>query len=1129
MDQASELLAAIERLSVAQLKAVIDSASLTRDDCLEKDDLRERALEAAAMGAPLPEPEQAAPASHAGEPSAVSTPTQPATNEPIPAEKAELLAYWTETALRIQLVLLNRQGISVSARKERLAEEYWQHLLAEGTAYGEAEEVQRRWLRVLSLDRESQAARYIEALTDQLMPPSTTLQAWLRSGVILCDFANVLLSAVGFQTLKPTRDVADGSSGDGTLGSAAASRLRIKQMENIALYTAACRQLKVDQPNTFDPEDLYEGRNMASVVKNVHALAHSAHKLVDWRGPQMGPVMRKERSWVQRASVVAQDWRTAAGVQTSSQPKAQSVLGPERRGGPQNDKFIETAMRSASIAEEDEEGGGGAAELTPLEQLRSLIAQRGQYAYVETAGLTDEEATLRWIEAVIGGGPLGRPLSAALRSGSALCKLVEAIEPGTLKDAKLLVDSTKPFEQMAAIDGYLKACQRLGLTTSVFTTVDVTEGRDSKAVVNQLWALALLARSRPQFLLRGPHLAKEAQQQTAKLEGEKNEKRIEKLSKLLERERKRVEKAITQEEVDEEKRLLENLQREREEEIDGQRLAISEAKERAQREKERRAQQAINRASRSGWLYKRGGMAKVWRKRWFAIEDGAVYYYMAADDRASGKPPLGSFFLANASVRRPTDPKSKGKYQSTCMRLDLDPDVQVNEHERRQTMSMSVVEDEPPVLKKQPTSPTLKKQGTLSSLMVFGGAKSTKVGLMSRKTSASIVGDEDAYSTAAKEKNKYLLAAESVQGLADWMEAIEFWSRKHGDDQRRSQIALGVTAEEMAALRARAAPVPTLSTIDSTLFDEDEADEDEDEDEDEEETAAAAAAAAAEQAAAAVIPDASPEKQELMRWSSTALLHQIDQMGGERPPKRFEEAASGGLPVAMEPSKRELAEAYWATLVRDGKEFDDVARRWLVVPKDSEHEVQARLWLECLLDAPLPPGPLQPQLRSGEVLCEAVNAVCPGIVPKVARAELLNAMSENRRHARMRENIGQFVDACAELGVAHKELFLTADLFENKNWKAVLKSVHGLARHAHHGVPGFQGPHVGIRKRNPGGVTFGSSGNSVAGGLASGLAALTRSTRSTTKDKLDEPAAAGEAAAGEERERSTTFIESTRL
>lgn len=120
-----------------------------------------------------------------------------------------------------------------------------------------------------------------------------------------------------------------------------------------------------------------------------------------------------------------------------------------------------------------------------------------------------------------------------------------------------------------------------------------------------------------------------------------------------------------------------------------------------------------------------------------------------------------------------------------------------------------------------------------------------------------------------------------------------------------------------------------------------------------------------------------------------------------------------------------------------------------------------RVWIECMLGISLGAEDSLSALRSGELLCDLINLIKPGIVPKIARKELLDAMPENRRHMRMRENIGQYVDACAELGVPGRELFLTADLFERKNPKAVYKSLDGLARLAHHDVPGFKGPHVG--------------------------------------------------------------------
>ena len=46
----------------------------------------------------------------------------------------------------------------------------------------------------------------------------------------------------------------------------------------------------------------------------------------------------------------------------------------------------------------------------------------------------------------------------------------------------------------------------------------------------------------------------------------------------------------------------------------------------------------------------------------------------------------------------------------------------------------------------------------------------------------------------------------------------------------------------------------------------------------------------------------------------------------------------------------------------------------------------------------------------------------------------------------MRENIGQYIDACAELGMNQRELFTADDLFEDKNMRAVLKNVEGLSR-----------------------------------------------------------------------------------
>ena len=248
-------------------------------------------------------------------------------------------------------------------------------------------------------------------------------------------------------------------------------------------------------------------------------------------------------------------------------------------------------------------------------------------------------------------------------------------------------------------------------------------------------------------------------------------------------------------------------------------------------------------------------------------------------------------------------------------------------------------------------------------------------------------------------------------------------------------------------------------------------------------------------------PPSIPEgdRAELYGWSAFALHHQLSAMG---------EA------VGAEADKEELVAAYWTALGKQGKQHDEGTRRFLLMPSappptSSEEEPSSRAaaasaaqpeveplvrtWVACVTGSPLPEGPLQPALRSGELLCDLINALKPGIVAKVSRAEVLAAFGESKANAKMRENIGCYVDACAELGLPQRELFTTADLFEEKDMAAVLKNLEGLSRFAHDGIDGFVGPFIGKRrqpkKRPPGGgfAQVGSAAPTVVLGGGRGL------------------------------------------
>ena len=204
----------------------------------------------------------------------------------------------------------------------------------------------------------------------------------------------------------------------------------------------------------------------------------------------------------------------------------------------------------------------------------------------------------------------------------------------------------------------------------------------------------------------------------------------------------------------------------------------------------------------------------------------------------------------------------------------------------------------------------------------------------------------------------------------------------------------------------------------------------------------------AEAAAAAAAARADP-REELNAWTALALSHQLGAMG-----KAVADAADQAA----------LADAYWAALCEGGKEHDAATRRFLIPgAAAASPEGLVRLWISCVLGAPLPTeGDFEPLLRSGELLCKFLNAIRPGIVPRIATYAELMEMGDSKRNAKMRENIGQYIDGCAELGLPQADLFMPDDLFEGKDFRSVVKNLEALMRFAaSDSIPGYKGPLVG--------------------------------------------------------------------
>jgi len=103
---------------------------------------------------------------------------------------------------------------------------------------------------------------------------------------------------------------------------------------------------------------------------------------------------------------------------------------------------------------------------------------------------------------------------------------------------------------------------------------------------------------------------------------------------------------------------------------------------------------------------------------------------------------------------------------------------------------------------------------------------------------------------------------------------------------------------------------------------------------------------------------------------------------------------------------------------------------------DKPREAKAKAWLEELLGEKFEEETFQDALKNGVRLCNALNKVYPQSVPKVNTGGV--AFTQ-------RENIGNYVKACARLGFNKSNLFDTNDLYEGKNLAKVVENVYELA------------------------------------------------------------------------------------
>ncbi|KAJ2848071.1 Protein kinase of the Mitotic Exit Network, partial [Coemansia brasiliensis] len=135
-------------------------------------------------------------------------------------------------------------------------------------------------------------------------------------------------------------------------------------------------------------------------------------------------------------------------------------------------------------------------------ELKPTSVQFGEFRPEELFGQLKAEqqsrnhdTAVKFIEAVLGEHLDTCTLRESLRDGVVLCRLINALRPGSVKriNTKRL-----PFTQMENISNFLAAAQKLGLDSSdLFQTVDLYEGKNMPRVIMTLLAIARIVAGIP--------------------------------------------------------------------------------------------------------------------------------------------------------------------------------------------------------------------------------------------------------------------------------------------------------------------------------------------------------------------------------------------------------------------------------------------------------------------------------------------------------------------------------------------------------------------------------------------------------------------------------------------------------
>nr|ABV22340.1 calponin domain-containing protein [Noctiluca scintillans] len=305
---------------------------------------------------------------------------------------------------------------------------------------------------------EKRVVDWIEQITGSTKGDQEVAE-WLHDGKVLCELVNKIQPG----TVKKIND----------------SSLPFKQMENITYFMNAARAIGVPEMSMFATPDLYEAKNMGSVINCINNYGGFVQSAVpEFDGPKLGNEVKAEVHDVRRDKTKVDQSAGLSGTMEIERPRYGGVTAGATAGKPQEHQAAgqvagsQTRPRSP-IPTADHAG------------LDADLAAKMAEKEAALAGVKAE--VVDWIQTVSGSSIGDASFAEWLHDGKVLCALINAIKPGAIPKVN---QSTLAFKQMENITYFMNAARDMGVPeSSMFGTPDLYEEKNIGSVIQCIYTL----------------------------------------------------------------------------------------------------------------------------------------------------------------------------------------------------------------------------------------------------------------------------------------------------------------------------------------------------------------------------------------------------------------------------------------------------------------------------------------------------------------------------------------------------------------------------------------------------------------------------------------------------------------